>query len=126
MTPQHPERPVAVIGLGYVGLPLAVALSHADIPVIGIDLDPRKVERLNRGESYIPDVPTEQVAALVENRLLTAFTDYEPLREADSIFICVPTPFDANKAPDLTCVQSAARAGQNARPAIPTAGSRAA
>ncbi len=108
MTLQYPERPVAVIGLGYVGLPLAVALSHADIPVIGIDLDPRKIERLNRGESYIPDVPTEQIAALVEKKLLTAYTDYEPLREADSIFICVPTPFDANKAPDLTAVRQAA------------------
>ena len=108
MTLPHPERPIAVIGLGYVGLPLAVALSHADIPVIGIDLDPRKIERLNRGESYIPDVPTEQIAALVEKKLLTAYTDYEPLREADSIFICVPTPFDANKAPDLTAVRQAA------------------
>jgi UDP-N-acetyl-D-glucosamine dehydrogenase len=108
LTLQYPERPVAVIGLGYVGLPLAVALSHADIPVIGIDLDPRKIERLNRGESYIPDVPTEQIAALVEKKLLTAYTDYEPLREADSIFICVPTPFDANKAPDLTAVRQAA------------------
>jgi UDP-N-acetyl-D-glucosamine dehydrogenase len=99
---------VAVIGLGYVGLPLAVALSHANISVIGIDLDPRKIERLNRGESYIPDVPNEQIAALVEKKFLTAYTDYEPLREADSIFICVPTPFDANKAPDLTAVRQAA------------------
>lgn len=97
-----------MIGLGYVGLPLAVALSHANIPVIGIDLDPRKIERLNRGESYIADVPTEQIAALVEKKLLTAHTNYEPLREADSIFICVPTPFDANKAPDLTAVRQAA------------------
>jgi UDP-N-acetyl-D-glucosamine dehydrogenase len=104
----QPERPVAVIGLGYVGLPLAVAFGHANIPVIGIDLDPRKIERLNRGESYIPDVPTEQIAALVQKKLLTAHTDYEPLCDADSIFICVPTPFDANKAPDLTAVKQAA------------------
>ena len=97
-----------MIGLGYVGLPLAVALGHANIPVVGIDLDPRKIERINRGESYIPDVPTEQVAALVEQKLLCAYTDYEALREADSIFICVPTPFDANKAPDLTAVRQAA------------------
>jgi len=107
---KHPqtERPVAVIGLGYVGLPLAVALGHANIPVIGIDLDPRKIERLNRGESYIADVPAGQIAALVEKKLLTAHTDYDPLCEADSIFICVPTPFDANKAPDLTAVKQAA------------------
>ena len=107
---KHPqtERPVAVIGLGYVGLSLAVALGHANIPVIGIDLDPRKIERLNRGESYIADVPAGQIAALVEKKLLTAHTDYDRLCEADSIFICVPTPFDANKAPDLTAVKQAA------------------
>jgi UDP-N-acetyl-D-glucosamine dehydrogenase len=108
MNRPQPERPVAVIGLGYVGLPLAVAFGHASIPVIGVDLDPHKIERLNRGESYIPDVPTEQIAALVQKKLLTAHTDYEPLCEADSIFICVPTPFDANKAPDLTAVKQAA------------------
>ncbi len=108
MNHPQPERPVAVIGLGYVGLPLAAAFGHAGIPVLGIDLDPHKIERLNRGESYIPDVPTEQIAALVEKKLLTAHTDYEPLCEADSIFICVPTPFDANKAPDLTAVKQAA------------------
>jgi UDP-N-acetyl-D-glucosamine dehydrogenase len=108
LTHQHPERPVAVIGLGYVGLPLAVALGHANIPVIGIDLDSRKIEKINRGESYIPDVPTGQVAALVEKKLLSAHTSYEPVREADSVFICVPTPFDANKAPDLTAVKQAA------------------
>ena len=105
---QHPERPVAVVGLGYVGLPLAVALGHADIPVIGVDLDQRKIDKINRGESYIPDVPTEQIAALVEKKLLSAYTDYELVRKADSVFICVPTPFDANKAPDLTAVRQAA------------------
>ncbi len=105
---EHPERPVAVIGLGYVGLPLAVALGHAEIPVIGVDLDQRKIEKINRGESYIPDVPTEQIAALVEKKLLSAYTDYELVRQADSVFICVPTPFDANKAPDLTAVRQAA------------------
>ncbi len=108
MNHPQPERPIAVIGLGYVGLPLAMALGHAGIPVIGIDLDPQKIERLKRGESYIPDVPTEQIAALIEKKLLTAHTDYEPVGEADSIFICVPTPFDANKAPDLTAVKQAA------------------
>jgi UDP-N-acetyl-D-glucosamine dehydrogenase len=108
VTPNHPERPVAVIGLGYVGLPLAVALGHANIPVVGIDLDPRKIERLNASESYIPDVPTSQIAELVNQKLFCAVMDYDTLRQVDSIFICVPTPFDANKAPDLTAVKQAA------------------
>jgi len=108
VTPNHPERPVAVIGLGYVGLPLAVALGHADIPVIGIDLDPRKIERLNASESYIPDVPTSQIVELVAQKLFCAVMDYDALRQVDSIFICVPTPFDANKAPDLTAIKQAA------------------
>ena len=108
MSQNHPETPVAVIGLGYVGLPLAVALGHVGIPVIGIDLDKRKIQMLNQGESYIQDVSAGQIARLVENKLLHATLDYDTLREADSIFICVPTPFDANKAPDLTAVKGAA------------------
>jgi len=108
VTPNHLERPVAVIGLGYVGLPLAMALGHANIPVVGIDLDPRKIERLNASESYIPDVPTSQIVELVTQELFCAVMDYDTLRQVDSIFICVPTPFDANKAPDLTAVKQAA------------------
>jgi UDP-N-acetyl-D-glucosamine dehydrogenase len=104
----HPEKLVAIIGLGYVGLPLAAAFGHAGIPVIGIDLDELKIHSLDQGRSYIPDVPTAQIAELVSRRLLRATTDYDALREADSIFICVPTPFDANKAPDLTAVKHAA------------------
>ncbi len=109
MNQNRPEAMVAIIGLGYVGLPLATAFGHADLPVVGIDLDERKVRLINQGKSYNPDVPTEQVAELVSQKLLRATTDYESVREADSIFICVPTPFDANKAPDLTAVKQAAQ-----------------
>jgi UDP-N-acetyl-D-glucosamine dehydrogenase len=119
MTQPPPDQSVAIVGLGYVGLPLAVAFGHANIRVVGIDLDKQKVELLNQGKSYIPDVPTDQVAALVEQKLFRARTDYDSVRDVDSIFICVPTPFDANKAPDLTAVRQAAesiaprlRAGQ--------------
>jgi UDP-N-acetyl-D-glucosamine dehydrogenase len=108
MTRNPPDPFVAIVGLGYVGLPLAVAFGRANIPVVGIDLDKRKVELLNQGKSYIPDVPTDQVAALVEQELFRARTDYDAVRDVDSIFICVPTPFDANKAPDLTAVRQAA------------------
>ena len=108
MSESHPEAQVAIIGLGYVGLPLAMAFGHAGIPVVGIDLDERKIQLINDGKSYIPDVPTDQVTALVEHRLLRATHSYAALQPVSSIFICVPTPFDANKAPDLTAVRSAA------------------
>ncbi len=99
---------LAVIGIGYVGLPLAVAFAEAGYCVTGIDLDARKVDAVNRGESYIPDVSTESLHKMWEARHLDATTDPRCLDEKDVIFICVPTPFDAMKAPDLTAVKSAA------------------
>jgi UDP-N-acetyl-D-glucosamine dehydrogenase len=98
---------LAVIGIGYVGLPLAVAFAEAGYRVIGLDLDTRKVESINGGESYIPDVASGSVKALRAQERLTASTDFAALRDADVIFICVPTPFDRMKAPDLTAVKSA-------------------
>jgi UDP-N-acetyl-D-glucosamine dehydrogenase len=120
---------VGVIGLGYVGLPLAVGMAKCGYVVIGIDASQPKVDTLNRGVSYIPDVATGDVASLVSppssypgdggRGRLTATTDYNALKEVDVIFICVPTPFDSMKAPDLTYVRQAAtgiaprlRAGQ--------------
>ncbi len=100
---------VAIIGLGYVGLPLAFGLSKAGFQVTGIDLDPKKVEALQRGMSYIPDVPGEGLAPLVSEGRLQATTDYGILDQADAVFICVPTPFNAMRAPDLSFVESAAR-----------------
>ena len=103
---------VGVIGLGYVGLPLATGLAKAGYQVIGIDASPTKVDTLNQGISYIPDVPTSELAALVKPAegaaRLTATTTYDALSEVEVIFICVPTPFDAMKAPDLTYVCQAA------------------
>lgn len=110
---------VGVIGLGYVGLPLAVGLAKAGYQVTGVDANLQKVETLNQGISYIPDVPSAEVAQLVGDQLLMNTTHYQPLQETDIIFICVPTPFDSMKAPDLTYVRQAAegiatclRAGQ--------------
>ncbi len=100
---------LAVIGIGYVGLPLAVAFGEAGYCVTGVDLDPRKVDAIHRGTSYIPDVPAETVRFLREQNRLGATTDTTVLGNADVIFICVPTPFDKMKAPDLTAVTSAAQ-----------------
>jgi UDP-N-acetyl-D-glucosamine dehydrogenase len=100
---------VAVIGLGYVGLPLATGFAKAGYPVVGLDVDERKIAALNEGRSYIQDVESADVAAMVQAGRLVASSDYEVLREADAIFICVPTPFDAMKAPDLIYIEQAAR-----------------
>ena len=102
------DNTVAIIGLGYVGLPLAVAFGRAGVPVVGVDVSRSKVDELNAGRSYIPDVPAIDVAALVKQNLLRATTDYAAVREADAIFICVPTPYDLAKAPDLSFIISAA------------------
>jgi UDP-N-acetyl-D-glucosamine dehydrogenase len=99
---------VGVIGLGYVGLPLASGLAKCDYPVTGLDASQSKVDSLNQGLSYIPDVQSADIAALIASNCLTATTNYDALRELDIIFICVPTPFDSMKAPDLTFVRQAA------------------
>lgn len=101
----------AVIGLGYVGLPLAVEFAHAGFTAIGIDVDKRKCDAINRGESYVQDVPSSAVAALVETGKLYAETDMESKHHRfDTINICVPTPLRKTKDPDLSYVVSATQA----------------
>jgi len=100
---------ITVIGIGYVGLPLAVAFAETGFQTIGYDLDARKVETLNRGASYIPDVASELTRALVADGHLRASTDEAVLDDTDVIFICVPTPFDRMKAPDLGPVKNASQ-----------------
>ncbi|GBR76643.1 UDP-N-acetyl-D-glucosamine dehydrogenase [Candidatus Termititenax persephonae] len=100
---------VGIIGIGYVGLPLARSFAEAGVRTVGFDLSQAKVDALNKGVSYIPDVPSAAVQDLVwQKKTLRASTDFDGLSEMDVIFICVPTPFDKHKAPDLTCVRSAA------------------
>ncbi len=98
---------VSVIGLGYVGLPLAIEFARAGFPVTGVDIDARKVDSLGRGVSYIPDVASADVARLTSETRFTATCDFDALKSVDVIFICVPTPFDKMKAPDLQPVISA-------------------
>src|SRR5258708_4907173 len=81
-----------VIGLGYVGLPLAVELARAGYSVVGLDIDDRKVEAIERGTSYIPDVPDAHLAELVTADRLRATSDFAALERLDTVNICVPTP----------------------------------
>jgi UDP-N-acetyl-D-glucosamine dehydrogenase len=97
---------VTVIGLGYVGLPLAVGFAKVGFPVLGLEVDDAKLARLSEGVSYIQDVETSDVAAVAQCGLFSASNDYDLLRDTDAIIICVPTPFDAMKAPDLAYVEA--------------------
>ncbi|MDR7540576.1 MAG: nucleotide sugar dehydrogenase, partial [Armatimonadota bacterium] len=99
---------VGVVGLGYVGLPLALAYARRGFPVRGLDVDPAKVEALAAGGSYLREVPEEAVRAEVAAGRLAVGTDPAVLGECDAIFICVPTPFTQQKEPDVRHISEAA------------------
>ena len=98
---------IGIVGLGYVGLPLAVGFAEAGEDVIGVDVDPAKVEGLAAGRSHVEDIPDERLSPLLE-RLHTT-TSFDALHEAEAILICVPTPLNANREPDLGPLLSSAR-----------------
>ncbi|UCG25402.1 MAG: nucleotide sugar dehydrogenase, partial [Chloroflexota bacterium] len=105
---ENSEALIAVVGMGYVGLPLAVAFAEAGFSVIGIDVDADKVGALNRGRSYVEDVPDGQLAPLVASGRLKASQRYEALIDADAISICVPTPLRKTGDPDISYIIDAA------------------
>ncbi len=98
---------VAILGLGYVGLPLAAIMAEAGFNVIGVDPDQRKVDTICRGESHIQDVPSEQVARLVKAGRLNATTDFSVLKNVQAVSICVPTPLRKTGDPDLSFILDA-------------------
>jgi UDP-N-acetyl-D-glucosamine dehydrogenase len=98
------EAKVGIVGLGYVGLPLAVEFAESGFNVIGLDVSAVKVAQLNRGESYIPDILTTRLKPLVDSGKLCATTDYADLRQVDTVSICVPTPLRKTKDPDMSFV----------------------
>ena len=98
---------IAILGLGYVGLPLAVVFGEAGFQVTGVDPDKRKIDSLAEGKSYIPDVKTEIVAKLVKDGRFTATTDFSVLKEMDAVSICVPTPLRQTGDPDMSFIISA-------------------
>jgi len=99
-----------IIGLGYVGLPTAVAAARAGWQVVGFDIDPERVNSLNSGASHVADVDSHTLAALVEERRFRATTDTSRIAECDVVLICVPTPINRSREPDLTAVVAASRA----------------
>ncbi len=107
------EAIVGIVGLGYVGLPLAEAFCEAGLRVIGMDISEEKVAMLRSGKSYVEDVPSNVIARLVSSGKLRATTQYADLAEADAICICVPTPLQKNRDPDISYAQ---QAGQGVAP----------
>jgi len=99
---------VAIVGAGYVGVPLAQVFAEAGRSVLLVDRDADRVEQLNRGESYIEDVPSEALKRLVDEDVLRATTDYDELRDAEAILIALPTPLSKQREPDLSIVNGAA------------------
>jgi UDP-N-acetyl-D-glucosamine dehydrogenase len=113
------EAKIGIIGLGYVGLPLAVEFAKAGFNVMGFEVDTKKVESINKKQSYIEDVPAAVLSGLVEKKALAATVDFALLKERDIIIVCVPTPLRKSKDPDVSYIVSAtekifanSRAGQ--------------
>jgi UDP-N-acetyl-D-glucosamine dehydrogenase len=98
------EARVGVVGLGYVGLPLGMAFAEAGFPVTGLDIDRRKIDKIEKGESYIQHIPSEPLARLTRERRFTATTDFAKSSELDCVIICVPTPLTAAREPDMTYI----------------------
>lgn len=97
---------IGIIGLGYVGMPIALEFCKKGFKCIGVDVSTQKVDLLNQGQNFIEDLLDEEVAAVVEQGLMSASTDYAVLADADVIFIAVPTPFNDNKEPDISYIIS--------------------
>ncbi|MGB3542509.1 nucleotide sugar dehydrogenase [Rubrivirga sp.] len=97
----------AIVGMGYVGLPLAVVFAEAGLDVVGIDISEDRMEALNRGESYVEDIPSERLAAVVESGRLRGTTEFQALADVDAISICVPTPLGKTRDPDTSYISAA-------------------
>jgi UDP-N-acetyl-D-glucosamine dehydrogenase len=95
---------IAIVGLGYVGLPLSLQFARSGETVLGLDIDPAKVESLNRGRSYIEHIPSSAVAELVKAGKFSASTDFQLVRNANAVIICVPTPLNKNREPDISFI----------------------
>ena len=101
---------IAIVGLGYVGLPLSLQFAKSGVQVIGLDIDGSKVELLNRGESYIRHIAADHIGAAVKSGAFVASTDFTRIREVESVIICVPTPLTKNREPDISFILGTGRA----------------
>lgn len=99
---------VAIVGMGYVGLPLAVCVARVGFQVLGLDINEQRIRQLNQGRSYISDIRSEELSPLVQEGAIRGSSDFDMLTTADVIIICVPTPLSKNRDPDITYIQKTA------------------
>src|SRR2546430_5008371 len=95
---------ISVVGLGYVGLPLAIQFARANVSVLGLDVDAVKVDLINQGQSYIKHIPRTTIEDVVKEKRLSASTDFSRIKEVEAVIICVPTPLSKNREPDISFV----------------------
>src|ERR671935_1556060 len=103
------KRDIAIVGAGYVGVPLAQVFADAGRSVVLVDVNEQVIDALNRGESHIVDVPSEKLEPHVDAGRIVATADYDVLRDADAILIALPTPLSKQREPDLSIIRSAVR-----------------
>ena len=101
---------IAIVGLGYVGLPLSLQFTHSGVDVLGLDIDPAKVKSLNEGRSYIEHIESSTIAEAVKAGQFQASTDFARIREVEAVIICVPTPLNKNREPDISFILSTGEA----------------
>jgi UDP-N-acetyl-D-glucosamine dehydrogenase len=101
---------ISVVGLGYVGLPLAIQFARANVPVLGLDVDAAKVDLINQGHSYIRHIPQATIENVVKEKKLSASTDFSRIKEVEAVIICVPTPLSKNREPDISFILETGRA----------------
>src|SRR4051812_3971273 len=100
---------IAVIGMGYVGLPLAMQFAQTGVNVIGLDVDPKKVQAINSGQSYIHHITSERIAEHVNAGRLSASNDFSRIADVEAVIICVPTPLNKNREPDISYILETGR-----------------
>ena len=101
---------IAIVGLGYVGLPLAIQFARANVTVLGLDVDPAKVDLINQGQSYIKHIPQVTIHSVVKEQRFCASTDFTRIKMVEAVIICVPTPLSKNREPDISFILETGRA----------------
>ena len=103
-------KTIAIVGLGYVGLPLSLQFARSGVTVLGLDIDPPKVEAINQGQSYIKHIDSATVQEQVKAGRMSASTDFSRVKEVQAIIICVPTPLNKNREPDISYILETGKA----------------